>query len=148
MTGFPAHGCIRKSSTETKKGGGGPMNFKTVTKQAIIVDPGLPTQPKSIPVEVREDPLTGRTSRICHFGLLKWPKPDLEKLVAGTEAACPFCPDQVLAATPLFRPGRRPPSGQPPLHPHGGNRTAAHPPRVFAGVRFLPPGAPPEPPGI
>ena len=78
------------------------MNFKTVKKQAIIVDPRHPTQPKSIPVEVREDPLTGRTSRICHFGLLKWEKPDLEKLVAGTEAACPFCPDKVLTATPLF----------------------------------------------
>ena len=65
------------------------MNFKTVKKEAIIVDPRHPTQPKSIPVEVREDPLTGRTSRICHFGLLKWAKPDLEKLVAGTETACP-----------------------------------------------------------
>lgn len=78
------------------------MNFKTVKKQAIIVDPRHPTQPKSIPVEVREDPLTGRTSRICHFGLLKWAKPDLEKLVAGTETACPFCPDKVRSATPLF----------------------------------------------
>ena len=76
------------------------MNFKTVKEQAIIVDPRHPTQPKSIPVEVREDPLTGRTSRICHFGLLKWEKPDLEKLVAGTEAACPFCPDKVLVGHP------------------------------------------------
>jgi hypothetical protein len=65
------------------------MNFKTVTKQAIIVDPRHKMQPKSIPVEVREDPLTGRTSRICHFGLLKWAKPDLEKLVAAPRPPAP-----------------------------------------------------------
>lgn len=78
------------------------MNFKTVTKHSIIVDPRQATQTKSVPVEVRQDPLTGRTSRICHFGRLTWQKPDLDKLVAGTETACPFCPDKVLAATPLF----------------------------------------------
>jgi galactose-1-phosphate uridylyltransferase len=33
---------------------------------------------------------------------LKWEKPDFEKLVAGTEEWCPFCPDKVLKVTPCF----------------------------------------------
>jgi galactose-1-phosphate uridylyltransferase len=33
---------------------------------------------------------------------LQWKKPDLARLVAGTDAYCPFCPDKVLKATPCF----------------------------------------------
>jgi galactose-1-phosphate uridylyltransferase len=78
------------------------MNFESVKKQALILNPGKEMQAKSIPVEIRRDPLTGRTARICHFQLLKWQKPDIGKIVAGTEAFCPFCPDKVMAATPCF----------------------------------------------
>ncbi|MBI5444257.1 MAG: hypothetical protein HY900_23980, partial [Deltaproteobacteria bacterium] len=35
---------------------------------------------------------------------LQWQKPDFEKLVAGTESWCPFCPDKVLQVTPSFPP--------------------------------------------
>jgi UDPglucose--hexose-1-phosphate uridylyltransferase len=78
------------------------MNFEVTRKEARILDPANGMQPKTIPVEVRTDPLTGRTSRICHFMRLQWKKPDLSQLVAGTEANCPFCPDRVLKATPCF----------------------------------------------
>ncbi|MGE5255171.1 MAG: hypothetical protein ACM3KE_00790 [Hyphomicrobiales bacterium] len=78
------------------------MNFEVTRKEARILDPANGMQPKTIPVEVRTDPLTGRTSRICHFMRLQWKKPDLGQLVAGTEASCPFCPDRVLKATPCF----------------------------------------------
>jgi galactose-1-phosphate uridylyltransferase len=78
------------------------MEFKAVRKEAQILDPARDMQPRSIPVEIRTDPLTGRTARICHFMRLQWKKPDLDKLIAGTEAKCPFCPDKVLKATPCF----------------------------------------------
>jgi galactose-1-phosphate uridylyltransferase len=78
------------------------MKFELTQKEAVILDPTHAMRPKTIPVEVRADPLTGRTARICHFMRLQWKKPDLEKLVAGTDATCPFCPDRVLQATPCF----------------------------------------------
>jgi galactose-1-phosphate uridylyltransferase len=78
------------------------IKFDIVKKDAAILDPFNAMQPKIIPVEVRADPLTGRTARICHFMRLQWKKPDLARLVAGTEAGCPFCPDKVLKATPCF----------------------------------------------
>jgi len=78
------------------------MKFEVTRKEARILDPANGMQPKTIPVEVRTDPLTGRTARICHFMRLQWKKPDLAQLVAGTEATCPFCPDRVLTATPCF----------------------------------------------
>jgi galactose-1-phosphate uridylyltransferase len=80
------------------------MKFKAVRKEAVILDPAREMQPRTIPVEVRSDPLTGRTARICHFMRLQWKKPDLDQLIAGTEANCPFCPDKVLKATPCFPP--------------------------------------------
>jgi len=57
---------------------------------------------RSIPSEIRFDPLTGRSARICHFMKLKWEKPDFGKLVSGTEKYCPFCPDKVMEVTPCF----------------------------------------------
>jgi galactose-1-phosphate uridylyltransferase len=78
------------------------MKFEVIKKEAIILDPTKDMQPRTIPVEVRKDPLTGRTARICHFMRLQWKKPDLAQLVAGTDATCPFCPERVLKATPCF----------------------------------------------
>ena len=78
------------------------MQFKVTKKEAVILDPGKNMQKKSIPVEVRTDPLTGRTSRICHFRLLKFEKPDLMRLVEVSQATCPFCPEKVLKLTPCF----------------------------------------------
>jgi UDPglucose--hexose-1-phosphate uridylyltransferase len=73
------------------KGGG--MKFEAIKRETVILDPGNNMKPKTIPSEIRKDPLTGKTSRICHFRPLKWKKPDLDQLVAGTEKTCPFCPD-------------------------------------------------------
>jgi len=78
------------------------MDFAVTKKEAVILDPANAMQPRAIPVEVRVDPLTGRTTRICHFMRLQWKKPDLDRLVAGTEAHCPFCPERVLKLTPCF----------------------------------------------
>ena len=68
----------------------------------ILLDPNNGMARKNIPNEIRRDPLTGRTARICHFRELKWEKPDIEKLITGTESWCPFCPGKVLKVTPCF----------------------------------------------
>ena len=78
------------------------MNFETVARETVILDPANDMARKAIPSEIRRDPLTGRTARICHFMALKWEKPDFDKLVAGTDQWCPFCPDKVLQVTPCF----------------------------------------------
>jgi UDPglucose--hexose-1-phosphate uridylyltransferase len=78
------------------------MKFEAIKRETVILDPNNSMQRKIIPSEIRKDPLTGRTSRICHFMPLKWQKPDFDQLVDGTEKTCPFCPDRVMKATPCF----------------------------------------------
>ena len=78
------------------------MKFEAIERQTVILDPNNNMQRKLIPSEIRKDPLTGKTSRICHFRPLKWEKPDLDQLIAGTEKTCPFCADKVMKITPCF----------------------------------------------
>ena len=78
------------------------MKFEAIRRETVILDPKNDMARRSIPSEIRKDPLTGRNSRICHFMALKWERPDFEKLVSGTEEWCPFCPDRVLKVTPCF----------------------------------------------
>jgi UDPglucose--hexose-1-phosphate uridylyltransferase len=78
------------------------MKFEAIPRATVLLDPNNNLAPKNIPNEIREDPLTGKTSRICHFRELNWKKPDLDKLIAGTETWCPFCPEKVLTVTPCF----------------------------------------------
>lgn len=78
------------------------MDFKADSKQTHILNPDEQRTPRDIPSQVRYDPLTGRTARICHFMELKWPKPDFEALIKGSESYCPFCPEKVLTVTPFF----------------------------------------------
>ena len=66
------------------------MKFAAQRKQTVFLNPMENMAPKTVPTEIRTDPLTGRTSRVCHFRLLKWPSPEFEKLAPGTEALCPF----------------------------------------------------------
>lgn len=78
------------------------MQFESLQKEAVLLDPTKDMKVKTIPIEVRTDPLTGRTSRICHFRLLKFEKPDLSRLIEASQNTCPFCPDKVLKLTPCF----------------------------------------------
>jgi UDPglucose--hexose-1-phosphate uridylyltransferase len=80
------------------------MEFKRLQKDAVLINPQKDNERRTIPIQIRKDPLTGRSSRICHFMKLKWQIPDLSQLVAGTEKFCPFCPDKVLSITPAFAP--------------------------------------------
>jgi galactose-1-phosphate uridylyltransferase len=80
------------------------LRFDADKKETAILDSRAGGKRATIPSEVRHDPLTGRTARICHFMELKWQKPDFDKLVAGTQSWCPFCPEKVFQVTPLFPP--------------------------------------------
>ena len=78
------------------------MKVEVIKKEALILDPAKQMQAKSIPVEVRTDPLTGRTARICHFRRLTFEKPDINRLIDASRNTCPFCPEKVLEVTPCF----------------------------------------------
>ena len=78
------------------------MEFWAEQKETVILDPRNNMTRRAIPSEIRKDPLTGRTARICHFMELKWEKPDFRKLIAGTEKICPFCPEHIMKVTPCF----------------------------------------------
>lgn len=80
------------------------MEFETLKKETVLLNPLKNMERRPIPSEIRKDPLTGRTARICHFMKLSWPKPDFEQLTAGTEANCPFCPERIFQVTPHFPP--------------------------------------------
>jgi len=80
------------------------MKFEAERKETILLNPREDMARKAIPSEIRKDPLTGRTARICHFMKLKWDKPDFEEMVARGGAFCPFCPENVLKVTPCFPP--------------------------------------------
>ena len=72
------------------------MKFESIKKETVILNPQKDMAERRIPSEIRIDPLTGRTARICHFMKLQWEKPDFNALVSGTEAWCPFCADKTL----------------------------------------------------
>jgi galactose-1-phosphate uridylyltransferase len=78
------------------------MEFIATRKETLVLNPTKEMTRRSIPSEIRLDPLTGRTARICHFMKLNWEKPDFDRLIEGTEKTCPFCPDKVLKITPMF----------------------------------------------
>ena len=80
------------------------MEFKAVQKETQVLNPARGMEERRIPSEIRNDPLTGRTARICHFMKLQWEKPDFHAMVAGTEKTCPFCPERVMEVTPAFLP--------------------------------------------
>jgi len=52
--------------------------------------------------EIRYDPLTGESSRICHFSLPQAPPVDLREIAEARRATCPFCPGRVERVTPRF----------------------------------------------
>ncbi len=78
------------------------MQFMSIRKETIMRNPQKEMEERRIPSEIRIDPLTKRTARICHFMKLKWEKPDFDSLLAGTAKWCPFCADKVLTVTPVF----------------------------------------------
>src|SRR5919201_4522895 len=67
-----------------------------------ILDPQRGFEPRSLRVEVREDPLTGQTARLLSpAGLLPPQEADaFRDLGERTRDGCPFCPELIEVVTP------------------------------------------------
>ncbi|MEW6266567.1 MAG: hypothetical protein AB1641_26145 [Thermodesulfobacteriota bacterium] len=120
------------------------MDFRIIKKEAILLNPLENMARKNVACEIRVNPLTGRTSRVCHFMTMTWPRPDLAKLAAGTEAMCPFCPDKVMLVTPCFPeelvPEKRLVAGDVVLFPNLAPYDAISAVATLGGRHFLPIG--------
>ncbi len=78
------------------------IEFRKELKQGRQYDPRRNFELSTIDSEIRYDPLTGDSARLCHFALSTAIPPDLAQMVTTTAATCPFCPDKVLRVTPRF----------------------------------------------
>lgn len=76
--------------------------FRKDLKQVRQYDPRKNFELTTVGSEIRYDPLTGDSGRICHFVFKTAPPSDISELVARSAANCPFCPDRVLQVTPRF----------------------------------------------
>jgi galactose-1-phosphate uridylyltransferase len=78
------------------------IDFRAQTKRARLHDPRKGFALTEIESEVRQDPLTGDSARICHFAMRAPPAPDLAAIDALSRPGCPFCPERLEAITPRF----------------------------------------------
>lgn len=78
------------------------IQFRKEIKQGRQYDPRHNFELGTIESEIRYDPLTGDSGRICHFALKATVPPDLQGLAARTAAHCPFCLEKILQVTPRF----------------------------------------------
>ena len=78
------------------------IEFRTERKLARLHDPRRDFALTEIESEVRYDPLTGTSARICHFALRAPPLPDFAAIAAQSARHCPFCAGEVERVTPRF----------------------------------------------
>ncbi|NMB34749.1 MAG: hypothetical protein GX989_00505 [Firmicutes bacterium] len=79
------------------------LKFEKKTVSTDLLDPRENFQHRTIKTEIRFDPLTGETSRLAHFGMIKplkedysaWDNPE-------NRSRCPFCPENIEKATPRY----------------------------------------------
>jgi UDPglucose--hexose-1-phosphate uridylyltransferase len=76
--------------------------FRAECKTAQLHDPRRNFELVTVQSEVRADPLTGDSARICHFALNAAPPGDLAAIVSTSAAHCPFCPGKIDAITPRY----------------------------------------------
>ena len=80
----------------------GKMEFRLEKKWARFHDPRQDMALTDVESEIRYDPLTGETGRICHLTLESLPPTDNTGLIEATKANCPFCPEVVRKVTPKY----------------------------------------------
>lgn len=78
------------------------IRFRIEKKVARLHDPRQNFALSEIESEVRYDPLTRDTARICHFAFPKREVPELSGLIESTAATCPFCTPALEQVTPRF----------------------------------------------
>lgn len=88
-----------------KSAGFNPIQFRREIRQSRIWqrDSSGALVEAAVPLEIRFDPLTGRTCRLVPYSLDRIIRPDIENLVSRSlELKCPFCPPLVEEITPRF----------------------------------------------
>jgi len=78
------------------------IRFRIEKKVARLHDPRREFALSEIESEVRYDPLTCDTARICHFAFPKREVPQLSELIESTAKSCPFCLPALERVTPRF----------------------------------------------
>jgi UDPglucose--hexose-1-phosphate uridylyltransferase len=78
------------------------IEFRREKKWARFHDPRNGMELTDVESEIRYNPLTDETSRICHFSLDSLPPVDNSALIELTKTNCPFCPDSVRKVTPRY----------------------------------------------
>ena len=78
------------------------IQFKKDIKRTEFLDPRNEYKLSEVETEIRYDPLTGSSSRICHFSRDKMPAPDLTEMVEASTGFCPFCPEHIDTVTPKY----------------------------------------------
>jgi galactose-1-phosphate uridylyltransferase len=82
--------------------GAGEVVFRREPRVARLHDPRRDFALTEVESEIRYDPLTGESSRICHFSLPAAPPTDIEAIAEARRSRCPFCPERVNTVTPRF----------------------------------------------
>lgn len=80
-----------------------PLRFDRWQLKSTLQDPGNGFRPVVREVEVRVDPLTGRTTRLIQTSMRTLTRPDVESLVAeSVRRGCFFCPGALATSTPRW----------------------------------------------
>lgn len=78
------------------------LSFRSEKIQAELLDPRTGFNPVTHDMEFRYDPLTGRSTRLAHYGAIK-PQPlNYENYEGEHKGFCPFCPPNMERVTSLF----------------------------------------------
>ncbi len=87
--------------------------FDRQRRRGSYLAPGPTGEVAEVPfeVELRRDPLTGRSGRLAHFQGFRLIRPDLSTTIAESRLHCPFCPERIELVTPQL-----------PRHPGRGDR--------------------------
>ncbi|MBS4032171.1 MAG: hypothetical protein KGZ63_12235 [Clostridiales bacterium] len=76
--------------------------FRRENISATLLDPRSGFSPVKHEMEFRYDPLTGRSTRLAHYGAIK-PQPlNYNDYDGENKGFCPFCPDKIDSVTSLF----------------------------------------------
>ncbi len=79
------------------------ISFKKITDQMRVKNPFKNFSLDEIPFEIRYDPLTGQSTRVFDLPYRPVARPDFEQLIRKSrEMNCPFCPESLEKATPLY----------------------------------------------
>ena len=79
-----------------------PIQFRKDKKRTEFLDPRNEYKLSEVETEIRYDPLTSTSSRICHFSRDKMDPPDLTEMVEASTGFCPFCPEHIDTVTPKY----------------------------------------------